>query len=148
MLEQMNTEYANGETVRGIAVKHGVNPSSLLRHFKHAGIAKIEPEPIAAVNSIDSLSELSKRADKLFKQAQQSGKQETALRCLKEMRELVSLSAKLTGELRTGTTINILALPEWTAARRIILKAIDPYPDAKRAMIKALGAVPMIGSGE
>jgi hypothetical protein len=146
MLEQINSEYANGVSVRSIALKYGLAPSSLLRHFKHAGIAVKEPEPLQATNAIDCLAELVKRADALYKQAQRSGKPDTALRCLKEMHSITTTMAKLTGEIKTGTTINILALPEWTAARRIILKTLAPYEDAKKAMIRALGTIPMLGS--
>jgi hypothetical protein len=47
--------------------------------------------------------------------------------------------AELEGRLATGTTIDIaLSSPAWIELHAVIVQAIEPYPDAKEALIGAL----------
>jgi len=34
---------------------------------------------------------------------------------------------------------NIIVMPEWVSLRNVILIALDPYPDARRAVVEAVG---------
>jgi len=55
-----------------------------------------------------------------------------------ELREQRKLIAELEGKLATQPTINILVNPQWIETRTQILMALDPYPAAKEAVIRAI----------
>jgi hypothetical protein len=50
----------------------------------------------------------------------------------------LELLARLLGELQEGTTINIIQNPQWLQLRAVIVGALEPHPDAKRAVVEAL----------
>jgi hypothetical protein len=55
------------------------------------------------------------------------------------MREQIKLLAELEGRLATQTQVNVLINhPEWVELRTRIVRALAPYPDARRAVINAL----------
>lgn len=55
-----------------------------------------------------------------------------------------ALVAKIEGitqpEVTQQTTVNVLAVPEWVALRSAILRALVPYPEARGAVVEALGS--------
>jgi hypothetical protein len=50
----------------------------------------------------------------------------------------LELLARLLGELQEGTTINIVNAPQWMEIRALVVSALEPHPDAKRAVVEAL----------
>ena len=48
----------------------------------------------------------------------------------------MELLAKLSGDIQTGVTINLS--PEWISLRTIIINAVEPYPEARGAILKAI----------
>ena len=46
--------------------------------------------------------------------------------------------AKVEGQIRDGTTINLTVSPEWARTRAIILQALEPFPEARVAVATAL----------
>ena len=42
------------------------------------------------------------------------------------------------GELNEGTVINIHMHPEWIELRTVIVAALEPHADARRAVLRAL----------
>ena len=57
-----------------------------------------------------------------------------------EWRKQVELLAKLSGELQQEGTVNLHLNPEWVELRTVIVQALDPYPEAKTAIVRAIAA--------
>ena len=55
-----------------------------------------------------------------------------------ELREQRKLLAELEGKLATQPTINITLNAEWIELRTVIVQALDPYPQAKEAVVLAI----------
>jgi hypothetical protein len=52
----------------------------------------------------------------------------------------LELLARLRGELNEAPVINIHTHPEWIELRIVILRALEPYPEAKAAIVRAIAA--------
>ena len=60
------------------------------------------------------------------------------LRAVDRIHRQIELQARLLGELHEGRTVNIVVLPEWQRMRARIVTAVDAYPEARKAVIRAL----------
>lgn len=63
---------------------------------------------------------------------------ELVLKASARLETQLELVARLIGELRTDTTINVHLSPEWVQLRTGILRALEPFPDARLAVARAL----------
>jgi hypothetical protein len=113
----------------------------MIRHSKH-----VQPTclPVTANDTdiVSLIADLRTKADSIYLECTSNRSYKTALDCLKEMRQQIALVAEITGKKQTHTTTNnFLFMPEWTATRNAILKALSEYPTAKEAVIKAIGSV-------
>ena len=53
---------------------------------------------------------------------------------------LIELLGRVTKELESGHTFNLHLNPEWLELRAIIVTALEPYPDARGSVLRALGS--------
>jgi hypothetical protein len=70
----------------------------------------------------------------MFAAAAADGKASQALAVLKELRGLLELFGRATGELRNDTptvVVNLATMPEYVAARTAIFDALRPYPEVR-----------------
>jgi hypothetical protein len=100
--------------------------------------AKEAREATHADNLLNQVKDLQARALSILSQAERSGDLKTALLAIREARGCLELLGKLAGELQSAPTVNILVSPEWARIRTLILEALEPYPDARIAVSKAL----------
>ena len=73
--------------------------------------------------------------------ARASGKHETMLRSVDRIQRQIELQARLLGELQQGQSVNLVVMPEWHQMRTVLVKAVEPYPEAKEAVVRALSDV-------
>ncbi len=90
---------------------------------------------------LEQVSALHRRTLAILGNAEVEGEHKLALAAIREARNNLELLGRLMGELREETTINVLILPEYTAARSALITALEPYADARRAVVDALAAV-------
>ena len=58
---------------------------------------------------------------------------------IREARGCLELLGKLAGELQQeGQTINVIVSPQWVELRTTIIEALEPHPDAKSTVLRAL----------
>ena len=81
------------------------------------------------------------RAMSLLAKAEAAGDLRTALAGVREAARCIELLAKLSGDLDASTTLNLTVAPAFITVQAAILTALDPFPDARRAVVQALGAV-------
>ena len=129
-------------TLRDIAAKYDVSLSAVYRHKQHIPhqlAVSHEAQKVAKADSvIQRVTELDQRADDIYRQATEQNDPKLALQALKELRGVVELYAKLAGEISTRTTNNFIITPEWASLRAVMLRALLPYPEARRAVVEAL----------
>lgn len=82
------------------------------------------------------LDELEELLDKLKQDAAASARDLVA--AYKELREAITLLARLTRELGPEREIVILQSPKWRAIEAAIIRAVTPYPEAAMAIAAAL----------
>jgi hypothetical protein len=128
---------------RRIATLYGLSEASVRRHKgDHLPGELVKSEQAAEIAHADSLidqvRDLQRQAKTIKDKAEIAGDLKTALVGIRELSRLIELMGKLQGELQEGATVNILVAPEWLVLRSVILKALDPHPEARKAVIKAL----------
>jgi hypothetical protein len=106
------------------------------RHRKsHLPAELIQAQEAQAVAQADDLLaqvvSLKDKALKILGQAETEGDLRTALAAIRETRSTLELLARLLGELREQTTVNVLVSPEWVQLRTTILTALEPFPEAR-----------------
>ena len=129
------------EPLRIIAERYGTTPSALCRHKRHipSMLAKAHEagEVARADDLLSQVRDLQARALAILEQAEQAGDLRTALGAIREARGNLELLAKMIGELQAPPTV-IVASPEWVALRTEILVALEPYPEARLSVARAL----------
>jgi hypothetical protein len=140
----INTALLNNEPLRDIARRWRVSKDAVARHKEHlpAHLAKAEEakEVAQADSLLDRLLDLSKETAAILKEARQGDEKdnELALKAIARAEKQIELQARLLGELKDTTTVNVLVLPEWQAMRTAIISALIPFPEARIAVAEAL----------
>lgn len=91
-----------------------------------------------AASFLDQLREVRRKAADLLDQAEKSQDLKAAGIFIRELREQVRLWAELEGKLARQPQITIINHPEWIELRGMIIAALDPYPEAKEALVNAI----------
>jgi len=97
---------------------------------------------------VKRLIRYSRETEKIFKAVRDIKDYDRALQAIARIEHQILLQAKLLGELRNVTTINIniLELPAWKQLQAILTDTLREYPDALAAVATALqehlGSVP------
>jgi len=91
-----------------------------------------------AASFIDQLREVRDKAANLLDQAEASDDLRAAGTFLKELREQIRLMAELEGKISSQPQITIINNPEWVELRTVIITALDPFPQAREAVVNAI----------
>lgn len=143
--EAIDHELVGGVGYRDIAKRRGLSSSALFRHAQ----AHVSPaltrvaagrEDEHAVALLERVEDLYERARRILTSAEQDGKPGVGLAAIRELRGIVELLGKVTGELddRPHTTVNLLVSPEWLALRGAITEALSAHPQARAAVAQAI----------
>jgi len=121
----------------------GISEDALKRHKeKHLPGTLAKAENIKEVVKADALLEdvksLRKKALGILESAEKAGDLKTALLGIREARSCMELLAKVEGQLKDTPQINFVLSAEWIELRTLIITALDPYPEAKEAMVFAI----------
>ena len=138
-----------GEAFRNIAQRFAASPDAVYRHQQgHLPQALVQAKEASEVSQADGLlakmHALEADAKRIQGAAEKAGDFRTALQGIRELVRIIELQARLLGELKDGTTVNLLVLPAWQELRAVILLALVPYPEARAAVATAL----LHGSGD
>jgi hypothetical protein len=143
--EEINAALLAGQPYRSIAKRYEASESAMYRHkLEHLPVHLIKAQDAAEVAQADNLLEqvksLQARALTILDKAEASGDLRTALSAIREARGNLELLAKLLGELQQEGTVNVLVAPEWLSIRSTIVTVLEPYPQARTAVLEALSA--------
>ena len=131
-----------GAAFPALAAKYRVSEDALGRHKANhlpAALAKAqEAEEVAhADDLLGKVRDLQGRALAILDKAEDAGDLRTALGAIREARGNLELLAKLLGEL-DERPVNVLVSPEWLELRMVIVGALEPYAEARGAVLRAL----------
>ncbi len=132
-----------GVAFPALVAKHRVSKDSLSRHKGNHLPAKMvmaqAAEEVAQADSLlDQVRELQASALGILDKAEKAGELRTALGAIREARGNLELLAKLLGELDERPQVNLNVSPEWLELRAVIVGALEPHPDARGAVLRAL----------
>ncbi len=120
--------------------------SSVERHVKgHLPDALLKASDIAVVANgdilLDQLKEARDRTLSLLDKAEDAENTKAfgaPVAYLREVREQLKFIAELEGRIAAQPQVNITVSAEWVELRTVIISALDPFPQAKEAMINAI----------
>jgi hypothetical protein len=135
-----------GASYRTIAHQFTVSRDALMRHKADHLLAElVKAKQAEDVSRATDLLTMATNRDKialaLLSRAERAGDLKTAVQALRVSLVSLELLARLRGELNEQTTVNVLVLPEYMAARSALVAALAPFPDARRAVVEALAMV-------
>jgi hypothetical protein len=128
---------------RSVASLYDVSEASVRRHkANHLPAKLVMAEKAAEVAQADNLLEqvrdLQQSTRDILAEAEQSKQYRTALSAIREARSNLELLAKLLGELDERPVLNLHVSPEWLELRAVIVGALEPYSDARGAVLMAI----------
>jgi hypothetical protein len=142
--ENIDEALVSATAISAISAKYrDISEDALGRHkANHLPAKLVMAEKAKEVAQADSLLEqvrdLQGRALAILDQAEMSGDLRTALGAIREARGNLELLAKLLGELDDRPQVNVLISPEWLELRAVIVGALEPYTDARGAVLRAI----------
>src|SRR5215208_1715717 len=146
-LEIINRALVGGEPYRSVANRYeSLSQAAVQRHSENhlpATLAKAkEAEMVAhADDLLAQVRALQARTLVILETAEASEQHRTALSAIREARSNLELLAKLLGELDERPVVNLNISPEWLELRTVIVGALEPYTDARGAVLRAIEGV-------
>ena len=142
-VDEINKALLKGVSLRNIAKQYFVSAASLHRHKEGHLPAKLvkarEAQEVTKADSLlDQVIELRDKALSILAKAERAGELRTALQGVREAKGCLELLARLQGELQERTTVNVLVNPQWITLRTVILRTLEPYPEARLKLVQAL----------
>lgn len=127
---------------RSIAARFKVSGSAVERHRVHIRekLAQVE-EAWTAITRDSLLREidgLKSEAGAFLEKAKKADSTREGLLAIREARSCLELMAKIQGDLKEGSTVNLYLSGEWHELRAAIFSALSPHPEAAAAVSAAI----------
>jgi hypothetical protein len=141
--EEIDRALVGGASNRSAASLYDVSEAAVRRHKANHLPAKLAmaeqaAEVTEASNLLAQVQDLQDRALAILDKAEGTGDLRTALSAIREARGNLELLAKLLGELDNRPVLNFHVSPEWLELRTVIVGALEPYSEARGAVLRAL----------
>jgi hypothetical protein len=148
--ERVDVEIVSGETLAAIGRRYKLSQDALTRHKSahlSPAITKLSLEKLgvesargAMVIYEERMEAMLSRLERALDGAESRNSYLALANLVREWRSLLELMAKITGVLdeRPQVAVNILASPELGELIGVLLKALDPFPEARIAAAAAL----------
>jgi hypothetical protein len=132
----------SGASYRHIASQFGIGYKSVERHATEHIAQTIQQSQCAqeeaqALNVVRQLIEINETTRAILTEARSERKNGMALFAIDRICKQIELQAKLLGDL-DAPQVNLSVMPEWISIRTTIVQALQPYPEAGRAVAEAL----------
>jgi hypothetical protein len=139
----INVELLHRVPYRNIAEQYGLSKPALSRHSgdhipelllkTYETIERDDAEGLAT-----ELAQVKADVHRLKEKAEEEGDLRTALLGCDKALKALELQAKVEQLIQTAPTLNILVAPEWLELRALIVGALEPHPQARGAVLRAL----------
>jgi len=143
--EAIDMALVAGEPYRGIAKRYEASEAAVFRHREHVPATIAQAQAAGQVAKADDLLEqlqaLRNKAMALLLKAEAAGDYRTALAGIREARACIETLLEVEGELDRRPQVNVTISAEWVEIRTVILSALQAHPEARQAVVTALGRV-------
>lgn len=143
--EQIDSMLLRGTSLRDIARQCATTTKdSLHRHRAHVServaLAHDAAEVASADNLLSKIADLETTARRLLAKSEKGGKLAVSVSALRELRGVVELLGKISGELKTGggVTVNVLNNPSFLVLQQRVVAALEEFPEARAHVVAAL----------
>jgi len=141
-VKDIDESLVNGTGLRKIAERFSLATTSVHRHKKHLNGTLIKAREVKKITHADNLLEqvkyLQEKSLHILSKAEEIGDYRACTSAINEARKCLELLGKLAGELQDGQTVNVIVSPQWVELRTTIIKALEPHPEAKFTVLRAL----------
>jgi hypothetical protein len=132
--EEIERAIARGEPYRRIAFRYSVSPQAVIRHvrahFSQQAEAAVQEEVVEYGGTIlDQVRQLNAKARQLLEEAAANHRYTGAAAFLKEARELLTLEARLRGELDAGSRVEVHNYLDVRALAVRIARELEDEPE-------------------
>jgi hypothetical protein len=132
-----------GAPYRSVAKRFERSESAVYRHKTehlpaHLLKAKEVEEAARADDLLDQVRNLQAHALDILERAEKAGDLRTALAAISQARGNLELLGKLAGEIDERPVVNLNVSPEWLEVRAVMVGALEPYSEARGAVLSAL----------
>jgi len=139
----INMALVNRRPFRNLAQQFSVPVWSVLRHHdEHVPEVLSKAREAADVANADDLLEqvraLRSKSLSILLAAEQAGDLRTALSGVRTALACLELLAELSQQLDRRPVVNVLMAPEWLTVRATLTRTLEPYPEARRAVVASL----------
>ena len=142
-IEEINKLLLCSGSYRDIARQFGLSKDAISRH-KESHIPELlsKSNDIKEIVSADSLlvkvEEEANFVREMRVLAAAEGDIELALKAVDRALKCIEIYAKVNGLIQDQPTVNITLNAGWIELRTVIVQALDPYPQAKEAVVNAI----------
>jgi hypothetical protein len=127
---------------RRVAAQHGLTEQSIRRHREHIpemlARSSLAEEVAEADSLLERLEDLHRRTEAILARVEETDNYGASLGAIREMRRNLELIGEVTKELDRTPTINLHLNPQWLELRAVIVTALEPYTDARGAVLRAI----------
>ena len=128
---------------RSVAKRFELSESAVYRHKAdhlpaHLLKAREVEEMAQADDLLEQVRHLQAHALDILEHAEEAGDLRTALAAISQARGNLELLGKLAGELDERPVVNLNVSPEWLELRTVIVGALEPYSEARGAVLRAI----------
>jgi hypothetical protein len=132
-----------GTPKRRIASRYGVTERAVRHHTREhlpalLALARDAERAARADSLLDRIEALQSRTLAILEATEETGEHRTALAAIREARGNLELIGEVTKELNRTPILNLSLHPQYIEARTLIVQALEPYPQAKEAVVRAL----------
>jgi hypothetical protein len=143
---QINLALVHCEPYRHIASRHDVSTGALQRHSReHLPALLVKAYEATERDDAEDLAgeviKVKEDVHRLKEKAEEEGDLRAALLGCDKALKALELQAKVEQLIQTTPTFNLHLNTEWIGLRTAILRALEPYPEARESFLKALKSV-------
>jgi hypothetical protein len=140
---EINVALVQGSPKRRIASQYGVSERAARHHMREhlpALLAKAKDavEVAEADDLLSRLEALQSRTLAVLEAVEGTENYSVALAAIREARSNLELIGRVTKELESAPTFNLHLNPQWLELRALIVRAVEPFPDARDSILSAL----------
>ena len=123
------------------------NKATVSRHMRNCVASRVresvrpEPTTVEGLNVVNALTTSHAKTLDILTDSLNEGDRRTALLALQIEIKQLELTAKLTGQLNEAPQLNILMSPEFVKLKSVIIKTLEPYPEARLMLSDTLAEI-------
>jgi len=141
----INVALVQREPYLAISRSYGVSRDALRNHAReHLPEVLLKAKDAVDVAEADDLlsrlEALQSRTLAVLEAVEGTENYGVALAAIRETRSNLELIGRLTKELESAPTFNLYLSPEWLELRATIVTALEPHPEARGSVLRALEA--------